>query len=325
MKVSIISHSGVATRQAIFYNGLSTNHGIEVQQIYPLDWNNHRRMGGYPVSNPGDMMAYQLPQVALDDIARFRSDILYLQNEAYCKVAPQIVKWVEGPKFVIFVWENIREYEGESKHIIESADYVICGNKEAEDLVKKHNPKTTILPQVGIDFDLFKPMNPPLDRTYDGIFVGRPTPEKGIEVSRQAFADTEYQVWYANGIPYHGMPKAFNRAKVNLVPSLDTPVWKEQFAPFSSIESLGCGCYIVASQSAAIMEWLASAPGVALIPQGSPGHLGFAVERFLEEFEHVNQDGKIDWKINAAGMNWAREYFSCQAVGDKLIKILGAL
>jgi glycosyltransferase involved in cell wall biosynthesis len=197
------------------------------------------------------------------------------------------------------VWENIRPVR------VPPDVTVIAGNSEAAAI----HHTDYILPQVGIDPDLFRPM-PEVEKEYDFVFVGRDTPEKGVYYVRNALEELDVSVlWREEFLEYDQVPTFLNRAKCQLCPSIDTWRWKEQAGSYSNVESLFCGLSVITSDSAAIVEWLKGCPGVTFVPQKDADALRDAMK----------DGGKL---APPEAREWVMKRYSNEVVAKKLIKIL---
>ncbi|GAI88315.1 unnamed protein product, partial [marine sediment metagenome] len=84
----------------------------------------------------------------------FKPDWLYIQAEPGSSLAQEAVKW-NVPKRALFTWENIK-FESSAQEVLSKYDLVVCGNPEAEALVKCWNLHTALMLQVGVDTNHFQ-------------------------------------------------------------------------------------------------------------------------------------------------------------------------
>lgn len=151
--------------------------------------------------------------------------------------------------------------------------------------------KRGTFPQLGVDYNRFADNSPGLqtiraelglsDNTFVYGYIGRITPEKGIEDMIHAFenwdknntkliiignGDTEYVnqikqlvqtlkletiVIFKNAIPFEDIPAYFQLFNISLLLSHTTPIWKEQFGRVL-VESMAAGTPVIGSDSGAI-------------------------------------------------------------------------
>lgn len=306
----IIGHSLVDIRQKLFCEELRRQE-LDVLEIFPKKWHHQERSGGYDVEYEGNMAAFVFDLSARQSIKEFQPDIIYCMQEWWCRQARQSQMWahVLGCKFSLFLWENIHKPNQLDIELLKRTDLIVCGNREAEEIVREHNPNTCRLPQVGIDTDLFRPM-PEIEKEFDLVFVGRDLPEKGTQVIREAIDGLVTSrnikiLWRKEFLNYDQLPQFFNRAKIHLSPSIDQPWWHEQAGNYSNVEALLCGLSVVTSNSAAMVEWLDGCPSVIFVSQNDPAALREAI---------------LQIEKHGGGREWIIDKYSNEVVARQLIK-----
>jgi len=209
--------------------------------------------------------------------------------------------------FGFFSWENIPKTFPEPFRYFEhkacgDSDFIIGGNVDAaEVLARKGARNVFVLPQTGLDPNLFTP-HPKLMVEDKGkqprhiLFVGRLTEAKGIRTILNAvdLMKTDYILRFVGGrgeleglirshpefgkkitiepwMDYEKLPDIYNWADVSLMPSVDTPEWIEQMG-YVVGESLLCHVPVITSASKSIAE-LWNMPGVYFNAQGDAGGL----------------------------------------------------
>ena len=332
MRIAVVSHSLIHDRQAWFWDYVSSQAGVVLKQIYPRRWDDLKRKWGYEVRGEGNLYDFEFQSDALREIEAFKPNLIYVQNEVKCRVTQQMwrVAGRLGCKIAVFVWENIHPYEDESSYVahltsqrhqaqrhqalLSSINLVVCGNREAEELVQPWNKNTFRGLQVGVPTHVFQPKHFPFNGTpeYDIIFLGRPTPEKGADVLKQAVEGTGWKVWWPNPekrISYSDLPPYYCNAKVLAAPSIDTAYWKEQ-APggYVSLEALSCGLRVVTSDSTAMVEGLKDCPGVWFSKQNDADSLKRCLTEALQ-----------DWEPNLDGRRWVEGKYGYGAVTGELL------
>ncbi len=93
---------------------------------------------------------------------------------------------------------------------------------------------------------------------------------------------------FAGSVPYEAMPAVYNSADCFVLPSIDTPTWKEQFG-MSLIEAMACGLPCVGTQSGAIPE--IAGPGAMLCPPEDGEALAAALKPLLHDAAHCVKAG----------------------------------
>jgi glycosyltransferase involved in cell wall biosynthesis len=291
-------------RQYLFVDELRRQ-GVEALEIYPSRWGNNSREGGFSI-NREDFEKYTFKDSALPTIKNFEPDLMLTYAEWWQYQAIRSTRWAEfsiNVPHVLFVWENLKKPKLEHKRLLNKQALVICGSKKAEEIVKPYC-NTFVLPQVGVRSDIF---------TIDGrereklvLFVGREVREKGIEFVDKLERDG-YSVARAKGISYRDMPSFYNKGCVLIVPSLTTPDWMEQYAPFASIEAMLCGTPVVAFKSGAIEEWISSSPS-KLVREGDYLELKKWVDYYLNKWNLDLAEKCREWALFLNHENIAREY-----------------
>ena len=316
MRVCIVGHSLVDLRQVLFCEELQKQ-GVDVLEIFPMRWHHQYRPGSFNVDYKKGIAGYTFPKRAYRKIEEFSPDIIYSMTELWQRQAYVSLGWASALAVHIayFVWENIRShvpirglnlvrnyYHHHYSYYHRASALIIAGNREAA----KIHCADAVLPQVGIDTELFCPMDE-IRKEFDLVFVGRDTPEKGTETIKEAVRGLDTKILWRKGfLDYNQLPAFFNRAKIHLSPSVDVPFWREQAGNYSNVESLSCGLSVVTSNSAAIVEWLDGCPSVTFVPQNDATALREAIQR-------IETPGR--------GREWVKEKYSNEVVAKRLIEI----
>jgi len=298
--IAVVSHSLIAQRQQDFFEYLGTI--IPTMMIGPSQWGNMKWSHGFPVRDQGNIYDFEFDSRAVfKHLLTFKPEIIYVQEEFNSYCLNQAREWAKNLrcKLAVFVWENQRPPISS----ISDVDLIIAGNREAAAIHRTD----TILPQVGIDPEQF--LLGEQARAFDILFASaKHTREKGWDL----YAKLPFSKSFSIGtLDWHKMGMYYRNAKIVVTPSRDTPAWKEQFSPFSNVEGLLSGCSVVASDSAAMVEWLDGCPGVRFFHRGE-----FDV---LESEVRLELDG---WTVNSEGRAWAEQKFGTPAVAEKLIEVL---
>lgn len=126
------------------------------------------------------------------------------------------------------------------------------GAKDIVDLDKKLGEKIVIFNH-WCNQSFFKPADIQNDKTFRVLFVGRPIPEKGIEIIKLAeallskYKNIDFK--YVENVFFNKLAKIYQSADVLVVPSL----YSEGF-PRVVIEAASCGCAVIASNKGALPE-----------------------------------------------------------------------
>lgn len=301
MRIVITGHSLVHPRQYKLADTLGKTE--DVINICPNQWGNElapKNAIGVPPQflepQHPNMMQYFLAQNMFMDAFRFTMpELIYCQEETFSLYAKQCAAIAEAIncKLVYFNWENkpanlpiqMQEIEKEN---LEAADLVICGNPEAELRIRGLNPevKTKVIPQTGVDTELFKPM-PEVEHPYHIGYIGRYVPEKvdifhkfvqshmhlnalsvggrgdGLPIS----ANLTIQPW----VEYEHLPEWYNMMRVFMhLPYSQVNGFKEQFV-YTIAEALACGLPVICSDNGSLPSVYGTAPNVFFVNEGDKG------------------------------------------------------
>lgn len=220
-------------------------------------------------------------------IARFRPDILHIDEEPYNLVTAHaaLLGRRYGARILFFTWQNLYRRYPPPFSWFEQLNYrlasaAVAGNHEAADVLRRKGFRgpLAIIPQFGVDPELFRPMTVARAAVPTIGFVGRLVPEKGADLLIRALAQLPGRVQleivgdgiertrlellatelgvrdcvlFRGGVPPALMPEALNRFDVLVVPSRTRRNWKEQFGRVI-IEAMSCGVPVVGSSSGEI-------------------------------------------------------------------------
>ncbi|MDO8623139.1 MAG: glycosyltransferase [archaeon] len=311
MKLAVLSHSNINLRQQLFWKEFSKF--AEVLVVSPREWNGqiaiNDKDGNYElftsdVENKGNMRFYYFHGDAFKKVSNFNPDIIFHQGEFYttmCDLSQQLAKTLRC-KFVNFCWDNINLPDKKSLKLIKKTDLNICGNEDC----KKLYHGDIVLPQVGINVEDFKSGK---DKEFDVIYVGREDKTKGIEYIKWAYPDTKF----FHNIQYAEVPEIMGKSKILVNFPYDTNFWKEQFAPFSVIEAMSCGCVIITSNTSSVSEWLKDSPAI-FVPMHNK-------EKLRDEIRNLLVNEKRLKKLSEQSIEFAKR-FDNKVVAENLYKNL---
>ncbi len=304
-----ISHSLINPRQHRFVEFVRRELNIDVLEIYPSKWGDETRENGYPI-NGTNMGEFVFGSGAYDDVLDFEPDLLYLQQELWSRAALQAAGFSKSTRtpLVTFVWENKRPLAQIERGILTAVDGVVCGNTEAEERLPD-DVETAVIPQVGIDTELFTPGDG--DATHDLVFPSRPSPEKGWSLLEEAVEGTDLTVhrpWEQGEErrEYGAMAKEYRRARVCVQPSVTQEGWMEQFN-YSVGESLACGLSAVISDCGSLPDIWGDCPAVEVVPEGDVEALRKAL---------------LDPPEPGGGREYVEERYGYRAVAERLTTFL---
>lgn len=312
IRLTLVSHSLIHPRQYFFAEELRRQ-GQEVLEVFPLKWRSLTREGGFPVHSEGNMHLYVFGHEAVREIEKFKPDWIYVQNEPNSLVSYQMLSVARRLRcrLACFTWENLEkpnlfpfQYE-----VIRSCDLMVCGNRGAREIMAKRgvdSEKLVVMPQVGVETSLFKPMNSP--KEFPVLFVGRMAPEKGVKLIREAYSETTF----VTNVPYMELPEIYNKAEVSVQFSYSTPKWKEQ-CNFVNLEAMACGLPIISSRCGSIPEYLEGSE-VCLVEERDVNGLRTAINQLLG-LSHKEREN-----IGIKNRDFVVGRYSNRVVAEKLLE-----
>jgi glycosyltransferase involved in cell wall biosynthesis len=249
---------------------------------------------------------------------------------------------------LFFTWINWEQKESFKHRVLlhpieqlnlASAHGAIVGNHDAGKILqkKKFIKPIYVIPQLGVDTDIFKPNPTPQSGRRRIGFIGRFTLEKGILTLLEAFTDLAYTfplwdlVFIGKGparetleqainhhnlqersfiidpVPHEQIASLINNLDILVLPSYDTPTWREQFGHVI-IEAMACGVAVIGSNAGEI-------PHVIDI-------FGLVFEQknaqaLLAQLKTLMQDDGLRQALADQGLNHARTKYSHQAIAEQ--------
>ncbi|MCS7051145.1 MAG: glycosyltransferase [Thermomicrobium sp.] len=258
-------------------------------------------------------------------LARFRPDILHIDEEPYNLVTAHaaLLGWRYGARILFFTWQNLYRRYPPPFSWFERLNYrlaqaAVAGNHEAAAVLRRkgYRGPLAVIPQFGVDPELFRPMAVPRASVPTIGFVGRLVPEKGADLVLRAVAQlpgrvqleivgdgvertrlellatqlgVRDRVIFRGGVPPGLMPEALNRFDLLVVPSRTRRNWKEQFGRVI-IEAMSCGVPVVGSSSGEIPHVIGD-PSL-VFPEDDVDALAQLLARLLADQDRLRQLGE---------------------------------
>jgi glycosyltransferase involved in cell wall biosynthesis len=253
-----------------------------------------------------------------------------------------------GARPIFFTWQNLlRRYPPPfrwfEQYIYARSRHAIAGNAEAVDVLrsKGYGGPASVIPQFGVDPDLFSPDSAPPTQTARPFTIGslnRLTPEKGVDVLLEATAKLagEWRLRFVGNGPLKeaipaqarrlgigdrvtvepavasiAVPRLLRELDVLVLPSLTTPAWKEQYGRVLQ-EAMSCAVPVVGSDSGEIPHVIGDAGLV--VPEGDAVALTGALERLM-----ADQAVRLD--LAQRGRARALERFTQASVARRTVEV----
>ena len=233
---------------------------------------------------------------------------------------------------------------------ITCTDGAIVGNSEAEIILRGqgYTGPLTILPQLGVDTDLFSGGDGKEVRRRLGLhqfvigYAGRLVPEKGLRVLMDALRsfkgqfdllvvgsgemENELRAWASTlptgknlhlqkSVPHAQIPELMQAMDVFVLPSLTTPQWKEQFGHVL-IEAMACEVAVIGSNSAEIPNVIG--PSGIVVPEGDSNRLCAALQQLAD-----NASKRID--LANKGRLRVLEKYTNEKIASHTLEFIGQL
>jgi glycosyltransferase involved in cell wall biosynthesis len=282
---------------------------VELTVVVPSSWRDERGelplerayTEGYdlvvePIRFNGSFHTHYYPRLGRR-ISRLKPELVHIDEEPYNWATTHTMYLARrgGARTLFFSWQNLnrrypipfRWFEG---YVLRHTDYGIVGNHSSAEVwrSKGYNGPLSVIPQFGVDPDIFKPGR--RDRDPGRGFVigfagGRLVREKGADLLIEAASalpgtwrlvlagsgpeqdrleqlvqelGKRDRVFFDGQIPSTRMPAYYNQLDVLVLPSRALPNWKEQFGRVL-VEAMACGVPVVGSDSGEIPNVIADA------------------------------------------------------------------
>ncbi len=334
---------------------------VELMVVVPPSWRDGSRSihlerihtEGYqlvvePILFNGNFHVHVYPRLGRR-MRAFRPDVVHIDEEPYnCATAHAL--WLArriGARALWFTWQNLNRrypvpFRWIERYTLRHADYGIAGSAGAADVwrEKGFTGPLTVIPQFGVDPDLFAPRLGGRDtgRGFVIGYVGRLVPEKGVDGLVEAVAGLggtwrlvivgagpererlEAQVrrrGLGGRVVFEGvissvrMPALYRELDALVLPSRSRPNWVEQFGRVL-IEAMACGVPVIGSDCGEIPNVIGDA-GLVF----SEGH----VEGLEQHLAHLMRDFDLWADLSRRGRDRVRAGFTQAQVADQTVAV----
>ncbi len=250
-------------------------------------------------------------------LQREQPDVLHIDEESFNLATFLALRAgrAVGARCCFYNWANMeRRYPPPfsffERYAFRHAAHAIAGNQEAADILRRHGYRgpLTLLPQFGVDPDLFSPSAVPRPSAPFVVgYVGRLVAAKGVQdlleavaglpahvharlvgsgdlrpqlAQRAQAADLRERVELVGVVPSTDVPEVLRGLDVLVLPSHTMPNWKEQFGRIL-VEAMSCGVPVVGSSSGEIPNVIGKAGLV--FPERSVAALRHALRLLLDQ------------------------------------------
>lgn len=343
--------------------------GVNLLVLVPPSWRDERgetrleraftqgyRLAAVPIALNGSFHLHWYPGLGRH-VRAFAPHIVHIDEEPYNLATWQALWHARraGAKVLFFSWQNINRaypppFSWGERWTLARVDYVIAGTESTAQVwrAKGYHGPLRVIPQFGVDSDLFKPpahARPP--RPFTIGYFGRLVAEKGLLLLLRAAAALPDPNWrllivgsgpqrraletlarqagiservcLCDAVPSTQMPALYHELDALALPSLTRPNWKEQFGRVL-IEAMASGVPVVGSDSGAIPDVIGSAG--LIFPEGD-------VDALAACLAQLQASPELRACLGRRGRTRALAYFTHQqvaaatvAVYQEMLKIL---
>jgi len=280
----------------------------------------------------------------------FKPEIIYVEQEVFSLATFEIALIAHALKIpiAIFCWENIDKNlfflrKWTRNFVLRTACFITPGNQDAAYLLRKwgYNGPMEILPQIGVDTNLFLPELRKKKAKFCIGYVGRLVYEKGVDLIFRAAKNLydqghEFKIVICGDGPYNhelrqlakdlsiinnidwlgeikhdDIPIAIAQLDVLILPSRTTPNWKEQFGHVL-IEAMAMGVPVIGSSSGAIPNVIGRTD--AIFTENNFNELSKIIKRILLDPDWMDQLVKF-------GRKNVQEKYTDKSIANSLVLI----
>ena len=339
--------------------------GVELTVFIPPAWGDRRGRqaaeslytAGYklrviPLRFNGNFHLHYYPSLARE-LANLRPDVLHMDEEPY-----NLATWLAlraagqvGARATFFTWQNLYRRYPPPFAAMEQANYgraavAIAGSQDAAAVLRQkgYNGEIAVIPQFGVDPDMFAPCEKPVEHS-GGLrigYAGGLVPEKGVDLLLRAFAnlaprgslvlagegeerETLEKLAQALGIGERvtflgrqasdSMAAFYQTLDVLVLPSRTQPNWKEQFGRVL-VEAMACAVPVVGSDSGEIPNVVGD--GGLIFVEGDVQALGTCLQRLAD-------DAGERQRLGEQGRRRVLAHYTMRKIAEQTLAVYAAL
>ncbi len=305
--------------------------------VEPIAYNGHFHFHYYP--RLGRLMAEVRPQ------------LVHVDEEPYNLATWHALRLARRhhARALFFSWQNLlRRYpwpfSAFERDVLRTADGAIAGNQEAQAVwrAKGFAGPMAVIPQFGVDLEVFRPVERPagpnIGRPFVAGYAGRLVREKGVDILLRAAAKlpADIHLRIVGGgpelpalkrladrlglagrvawlpiVPSEQMPAQFAQMDCLVLPSRTRPNWKEQFGRVL-IEAMACGVPVIGAASGEIPNVIGAAGW--LFPEADAAALA-------ERLRQLWQQPDARTLLSSLGRQRVEALYSQRRIADDTVKM----
>lgn len=283
-------------------------------------------------------------------LRRAKPDLVHIDEEPYnlaTLLAMRAARSI-GARRLFFTWQNIYRRLPLPFALVERENYrlahgAIAGIGDAAAVLRQKGfkPPVWIIPQFGVDPELFRPIDPPPDAessVFTVGFVGRLVPEKGVDLliracktldrpwrlrivgdgeERARLIELAARLGVADAVEFVGavsssdVPSLLRSLSALALPSRTFPNWREQFGRVLP-EAMACGVPVVGSNSGEVPRVIGDAG--LIVPEGEWEPLG-------EALRELQRDPARRRELGCRGRERVLQHFTQQSVARQTVAV----
>ena len=282
-------------------------------------------------------------------IKDFQPDVIQVEEEIFSLCALEVAFWAKlyNKPMVVFGWENQQRSlplfrRWVRNFVMGATDLFLAGNQDGAEVMHNWNyqGQIEVMPQMGVDTDLFTPaLKKPQDKLNIG-FLGRLVPEKGLDTLFAAVGQLKKQnidcqvticgsgaseaelrqeaelqqisdrlIW-RGAVPHDAAPAELGNFDILVLPSRSVATWKEQFGHVI-IEAMAMGIPVIGSSCGEIPNVIACEDLV--FPESDSTALAQILNRIICDDSWREQMGNY-------GIERVKKYYSHERIAQRLLE-----
>jgi glycosyltransferase involved in cell wall biosynthesis len=306
-----------------------------------------------PIWLSGNYHLHFYPSLA-KELQAFKPDVLHIDEEPYNLATFLALRAGKsmGCKTVVFSWQNLfRNYPPPFRWmesaVLKSCDAAIVGSVEAQHVLKQKytNIKTHVIPQFGVDENVFTTKSPRgahSQQMFTVGYAGRLVYEKGVDLILKAIAPLQNvkalivgegdqlpklkalakefglgeRCEFRPNVPSTHMVSFYHVIDAFVLPSRTLPNWKEQFGRVL-IEAMSCGVPVIGARSGeipSVIGELDDSAGGLLFNEDDVAGLRSAIERLVS-------DNALHAAFATFGRQRVLEHYTMRHISEQTVKV----
>ena len=277
----------------------------------------------------------------------FKPDVIQLEEEIFSLCALEVAFWAKryDIPLVVFGWENQlrslpRFRQWVRDFVMERTNLYLAGNQDGAEVMRHWNyqGQIEVMPQMGVDTELFAPAEEKKSDTVNIGFLGRIAPEKGLDILFDAVSqlkeNLDFQVTvcgsgnseaelrqqaekqqisdriiWRGAVPHELAPVELSKFDVLVLPSRSIATWKEQFGHVI-IEAMAMGIPVIGSSCGEIPHVIARQDLV--FPEENSQALAEILHRLISD---------VNWReeMGNYGIKRVEQFYSHERIARRLI------